>query len=214
MQGKFVTFEGTDGAGKTTVLNKVIEHLKDELDDRLTVTREPGGNRISEEIRSIILEKDNTEMDPRTEALLYAAARRQHMIETVWPALDKGDLVLCDRYVDSSIAYQGEGRQIGYNSVLKMNQFAIENKMPDLTIYFDIPVETGLSRINKYRDNDEINRLDLENMQFYQRVHDAYDKIENEFSQRIVKVDATKSIDEVVKDVLSILNDRIITKYY
>lgn len=214
MKGKFVTFEGTDGAGKTTVLNKVIEQLKGKLNERLTITREPGGNRISEEIRKIILEKDNTEMDPRTEALLYAAARRQHMIETVWPALNKGNLVLCDRYVDSSIAYQGVGREIGYQNVFEMNQFAIENKMPDLTIYFDIPIEVGLNRINQYRDDNEINRLDLENMQFYQRVHDAYDRIESDFNQRVVKIDATKSIDEVVEDVLSILNDRIITKYY
>lgn len=143
MVGKLITFEGSDGAGKTSVMNEVVRDFQQQLGDQMLVTREPGGNKISEQIRRIILDRANTEMDYRTEALLYAAARRQHLVETILPALTAGKLILCDRYVDSSVAYQGAGRQIGMQEVAKMNEFATEKLLPDRTIYFDIPVEVA-----------------------------------------------------------------------
>src|SRR3954470_4722817 len=131
--GIFITFEGPDGAGKSTIIDLVANRLGDVL-----LTREPGGIDIAEQIRAVILDRENTAMDPRTEALLYAAARRQHLIEKVKPALDEGKIVLCDRFVDSSLAYQGYARGLGIDEVLTINQFAIEQMMPHLTIYFDI----------------------------------------------------------------------------
>ncbi|MBW1605982.1 dTMP kinase [Lactobacillus sp. Sy-1] len=207
MNKNFITFEGSDGAGKTTVLKRVFETLNGSLETPVILTREPGGNRISEMIRNVILDRNNEEMDPKTEALLYAAARRQHLVETVLPALNAGKLVLSDRYLDSSIAYQGGGRQIGYQAVYDMNQFATAGLMPGLTIYFDVPVEVGLERIAKHRSVDEVDRLDVETKAFHNRVHAAYQQLVHDNPDRIVSVDATKSIDEVCTKVLTILDD-------
>ncbi|MFC5189262.1 dTMP kinase [Pediococcus cellicola] len=204
MKGKFISFEGPDGAGKTTALNKVVTDLTPVLKDKLVVTREPGGNRISEAIRHIILDRKNTEMDDRTEALLYAAARRQHIVETIQPALDENKLVLCDRYIDSSVAYQGAGRQIGTTEVYQMNLFATGGLLPNLTIYFDVPSEVGLQRIMTHR-TDEINRLDVEQLSFHQRVRKSYLEIAKAQPQRIKVIDATKSKDQVVQDVEKII---------
>ncbi|MCL0330305.1 dTMP kinase [Apilactobacillus xinyiensis] len=207
MQGKFVTFEGPDGAGKTTVMNEVLEVLKKDLAENLVLSREPGGNNISEQIRNIILSPDNTAMDYRTEALLYAASRRQNITQTILPAIKQGKLVLCDRFLDSSIAYQGGGRGIGDDLILKMNQFATEGFEPDLTLYFDIPVSVGLARIAKNRSNSEIDRLDQETKAFHERVHTAYKKIISNDSGRIKVIDATQPIDKVVAETLKIIQD-------
>ncbi|MGX7022086.1 dTMP kinase [Pediococcus ethanolidurans] len=204
MIGKFISFEGPDGAGKTTALNSVVADLTPQLKNMLVVTREPGGNRISEAIRNIILDRKNTEMDDRTEALLYAAARRQHIVETIQPALNSGKLVLCDRYVDSSVAYQGAGRQIGVDEVYQMNLFATAGLLPDLTIYFDIPSEIGLQRIMTHR-TDEINRLDVEQLSFHKRVRASYLKIAEQNPQRIKVIDATQSKADVVSNVEKII---------
>ena len=144
--GLFITFEGPEGAGKTTVISKLYDRLKAE-GRQVVLTREPGGIRIAEKIRTVILDTDNIEMDAKTEALLYAAARRQHLVEKVIPALNNGAIVLCDRFIDSSLAYQGYARGLGIDEVLKINQFAIGNTMPDLTVFFDINPAEGLSRI-------------------------------------------------------------------
>ncbi|MCK8625034.1 dTMP kinase [Apilactobacillus xinyiensis] len=207
MQGKFVTFEGPDGAGKTTVMNEVLEVLKKDLAENLVLSREPGGNNISEQIRNIILNPDNTSMDYRTEALLYAASRRQNITQTILPAIKQGKLVLCDRFLDSSIAYQGGGRGIGDDLILKMNQFATEGFEPDLTLYFDIPVSVGLARIAKNRSDSEIDRLDQETKSFHERVHAAYKKIISNDSGRIKVIDATQPIDKVVAETLKIIQD-------
>ncbi|WP_220727938.1 dTMP kinase [Apilactobacillus xinyiensis] len=207
MQGKFVTFEGPDGAGKTTVMNEVLEVLKKDLSENLVLSREPGGNNISEQIRNIILNPDNTSMDYRTEALLYAASRRQNITQTILPAIKQGKLVLCDRFLDSSIAYQGGGRGIGDDLILKMNQFATEGFEPDLTLYFDIPVSVGLARIAKNRSDSEIDRLDQETKSFHERVHAAYKKIISNDSGRIKVIDATQPIDKVVAETLKIIQD-------
>ncbi len=205
MAGKFITFEGTDGAGKTTILNMVLDYLKEEMGDKLVTSREPGGNPIAESIREVILDRKNVDMDKRTEALLYAAARRQNIEQTVKPAIAENKLVICDRYLDSSIAYQGGGREIGEDAINEMNQFATEGFLPDLTIYFNLPVEEGLKRIAKNRAEDEVDRLDVETIDFHNRVHAAYQRLAKANPKRIKSVDATQSIDAVYQNVLEIL---------
>ncbi|CAI2573632.1 Thymidylate kinase [Apilactobacillus kunkeei] len=205
MAGKFITFEGTDGAGKTTILNMVLDYLKEEMGDKLVTSREPGGNPIAESIREVILDRKNVDMDKRTEALLYAAARRQNIEQTVKPAIADNKLVICDRYLDSSIAYQGGGREIGEDAINEMNQFATEGFLPDLTIYFNLPVEEGLKRIAKNRAEEEVDRLDVETIDFHNRVHAAYQRLAKANPKRIKSVDATQSIDDVYKNVLEIL---------
>ncbi|WP_010622944.1 dTMP kinase [Paucilactobacillus suebicus] len=208
MAGKFISFEGPDGAGKTSVIKKISSELGDKLGDQLMVTREPGGNSISEAIRKIILNPVNTQMDVRTEALLYAAARRQHIVEQIIPALNEGKTVLCDRYVDSSIAYQGAGRQIGEKEVWQINQFAIDGLEPDLTIYLDIESAEGINRIMQHR-TDEINRLDVEKLEFHQRVRQSYLRLQKNNSDRIKLIDASPALDKVVEQV----RNTILQKY-
>ncbi|MEH7251252.1 dTMP kinase [Neobacillus niacini] len=202
--GFFITFEGPDGAGKTTIISMVAKELKDAL-----LTREPGGIDIAEQIRTVILDKNNIAMDARTEALLYAAARRQHLVEKVKPALEEGKIVLCDRFVDSSLAYQGHARGLGIDEVLSINQFAIEKMMPDLTIYFDIEPELGLQRINKNKGR-EVNRLDLEHLEFHQRVREGYHLVMERFPERMVKIDASGEVGVVLKKTMELLKEKII----
>ncbi|MDE5977012.1 MAG: dTMP kinase [Turicibacter sp.] len=207
MSGLFITLEGGEGAGKTTIANTVIQKLST-LGIEVLYTREPGGIKIAEKIREIILDRDNTMMDPRTEALLYAAARRQHLVEKVKPALDQGYIVLCDRFVDSSIVYQGYARGIGMDKVYEINQFAIEGFIPDLTIFFDIEPERGLARIAE-NTNREVNRLDLEGLAFHELVYEGYKKQTTLHSNRIVSIDATQSIEQVTDRVCELILDKI-----
>ncbi|AWZ37663.1 dTMP kinase [Ligilactobacillus murinus] len=206
MNGFFITFEGTDGSGKTSVLNAIEAKLKTAKVDYLR-TREPGGNRISEQIRNVILDERSTEMDARTEALLYAAARRQHLVETVLPALEAGKVVLCDRFVDSSLAYQGAGRGIGVAEVKQMNQFATAGLEPDLTIYLALEPRLGLERIKQNRQ-DEVNRLDKEALSFYETVYRAYQKLATE-NERIVTIDASQKLADVIAEVELVLSSKI-----
>lgn len=196
MNEKFITFEGGEGAGKTSVILDLAVFLKEEGFDFIT-TREPGGIQIAESIRQIILDTNNTAMDGRTEALLYAAARRQHLVEKVIPELNAGKIVLCDRFLDSSLVYQGIARAIGFDEVLSINNFAIENCMPKLTFYFDIEPEKGLARIAKNKDR-EINRLDKENLDFHYKVREGYLKLLAMFPERIIRIDAERPLKEVV----------------
>ncbi|PLS03453.1 dTMP kinase [Neobacillus cucumis] len=202
-KGTFITFEGPDGAGKTTIINLVAKELEDAL-----LTREPGGIEIAEQIRRVILDTENTAMDPRTEALLYAAARRQHLIEKVKPALTNGKVVLCDRFIDSSLAYQGYARGLGMDEVYTINQFAIEDLMPELTIYFDIEPELGMKRINKNKGR-EINRLDLENLDFHHKVREGYHLLIERFPNRMVRIDASGTVDEVFQKTIRIIRERL-----
>ena len=205
-RGLFITLEGPDGSGKSTIAPLVYEALKDDGID-IILTREPGGVKIAEDIRKIILDPNNTEMDVRTEALLYAAARRQHLMQKVLPALEKGTSVLCERFIDSSLAYQGVGRKIGFEEVYALNRFAIDDHFPDLTVYFDIDEKTGLERIKKGRD--DIDRLDGESLAFHSLVHEGYKMVLERFKERIVIVDATKSITEVKEDVYKIIKESL-----
>jgi len=201
--GFFITIEGPEGAGKTTVMQDVFEQLQSEGYDLIS-TREPGGIRISERIREIILDNEFTEMDGRTEALLYAAARRQHLVEKIEPAMAQGKIVLCDRFVDASLAYQGYARGLGIDEVLSINEFAIGKLMPNLTLYFDVDPEIGLKRIAQ-NDNRELNRLDVESLSFHQAVREGYQEVVERYPNRIHVIDASQSQEEVTKYVLNVL---------
>jgi dTMP kinase len=206
-KGKFITFEGNEGAGKSTLMENIANQLRAE-GHQVEVTREPGGIAIAEKIRNILLDRDHTQMDLRTEALLFAAARRQHLVEKILPSLQQGKIVLCDRYIDSSLAYQGYGRGIDIEEVLMINQFAIENNLPDITIFVDIDPEVGLLRIQKGKGR-EINRVDLEELAFHQRVRDGYFELINRFPNRIHPIDGFQSMDDVLKDALVIIMKQI-----
>lgn len=203
MKGLFITFEGPEGAGKTSVIQKLSKELED-LNYPIILTREPGGIAIAEQIRSVILDCDNTEMDARTEALLYAAARRQHLVERVIPALKDNKIVLCDRFIDSSLAYQGYARGIGVEDVLSINEFATEKMMPSLTVYFDIEPEAGLERIAA-NTKREINRLDQEELDFHYKVKEGYDLVKDKYRDRFAVVDASKDFESVCEQVRDIL---------
>ncbi|RSK25462.1 dTMP kinase [Bacillus sp. HMF5848] len=200
----FFTFEGPEGAGKTTIITILEQYLKDK-NYEVTVTREPGGIKIAEKIREVILNPSHTEMDPRTEALLYAAARRQHLVEKVIPALKKGHIVLCDRFIDSSLAYQGFARGLGIKDVLQINEFAIEGHMPDLTVYFKISPEVGLKRIAANVER-EVNRLDLEALDFHKKVEAGYLKIIEQYQDRITVINAEQSINLVAKQAIEAIS--------
>jgi len=203
MRGLFVTLEGGEGSGKTTVAYEVIKKLTQEGFD-VVYTREPGGSPIAEKIRDLILNPEHTEMDSRTEALLYAAARRQHLIEKVQPALAAGKIVVCDRFIDSSIVYQGHAREIGVSDVYKINKFAIEKCLPDITIFFDIKPSLGLARIAANK-NREINRLDLEEVVFHEKVYEGYLNQMIKEPLRIKAVNATQSIAAVSHAVYELI---------
>lgn len=207
MSGVFITIEGPDGAGKTTLINALVPQLNVLYKLPVLVTREPGGNDIAEKIRQLILDPTHTTMDARTEALLYAASRRQHLVATVLPALENGQCVICDRFVDSSVAYQGHARGIGVEGVWSINQFAIQDTMPDLTFYVSISAQEGLRRIHEQR-TDEINRLDLETQEFHQKVVEGYETIAMQNTERIVVLDGMQSPDRIVSQALEIMLTR------
>ena len=202
MNGLFITIEGPDGAGKTTVLNELYPRLQMIAKSEIIKTREPGGVLIAEKIRQIILNPDHQQMDERTEALLYAAARRQHLVEVILPALNAGKIVVCDRFVDSSLTYQGAGRRIGMKEIAQINEFATEGVTPDFTLYLDVDSDTGLRRIHRNR-TQEIDRLDLEGLEFHQRVRHAYLKLAEENPARIHRIDAKASLQDVVDSSFS-----------
>lgn len=206
-KGIFITFEGGEGAGKSTILNNIYEELI-EKNIPCIITREPGGIEISEQIRSVILNVENTNMDARTEALLYAAARRQHLVEKVIPALKEGKIVLCDRFLHSSLAYQGYARGLGVDEVYEINKFAIDTYMPDLIVFFDIEPKLGLERIN-INNEREVNRLDKESLEFHTKVRAGYEMLIEKYDHNIVKVDASKTVQAVNSMVSSIVEEFI-----
>jgi len=205
--GFFVTVEGGEGAGKTTAIRS-IEQVLTQAGYEVVVTREPGGIAIAEQIREVILDKSNVTMDGRTEALLYAAARRQHLVEKVMPALKAGKAVLCDRFIDSSLAYQGYARGLGIDEIFEINRFAIDGTMPDLTLFLDVSPEVGLARIHANRDR-EVNRLDLEALSFHERVRAGYRQLLERFPDRIVRVDADQSEADVIRALMDVVTDRL-----
>lgn len=206
----FITFEGPEGAGKTTAIQALRPFLEEISDKRVLLTREPGGNPLAEAVRNLLKEQQEPEIDPRTEVLLLAASRREHVVQTILPALEDGQLVVSDRYLDSSLAYQGGGRGLGMADVQSINNYAIQNPktnrpvVPGLTIYMDLPVEIGLERIFKNR-TDKIDRLDQEGVTFHERVRQSYLDLVKRYPDRIKKVDANQSADRVLEDIKAVL---------
>lgn len=203
----FITLEGPEGSGKTSAIKIVKEQLEKE-GHQIIMTREPGGTPISEQIRNVILDKGNTAMDYRTEALLYAASRRQHLVEKVWPNVKEGKIVICDRYLDSSLAYQGYARELGVEDILNVNMYATEGTFPDLTLLFDLEPEVGLARINANSDR-EVNRLDLEKLSFHHRVRNGYLELAKRFSDRYVIINAALPLEEVANNALKAIKERL-----
>ncbi len=202
MRGLFITLEGGDGSGKSTQIRN-IERFFTEKGLIVMHTREPGGPRISEKLRAILLDTENTEMEAVTEMLIYAAARAQHVRETVVPALERGEIVICDRFVDSSIAYQAYGRGLG-DMVAEVNRHATGGLSPDLTIWLDIDPETGKARASGDKGPD---RLDLESAEFHERVRQGYVAISEAEPGRLKRIDASGSIEEVRSMIYSCLEE-------
>lgn len=196
-QGLFITMEGPDGSGKSTQID-AIKSFFEMNGERVVVTREPGGTNISEKIRELLLDRENREMSPMAEALLYAASRAQLVSQIIKPALENGTHVICDRFVDSSIAYQGFGRGLG-DSVAVINAYAIGDCMPDITFLMKLNPEIGKSRI-KSSDQD---RIEMEKIDFHNRVFAGYEALECEYPERIVGIDATRNIEEISEEILS-----------
>ena len=195
---KFITFEGGECSGKTTIIAHVCKKLE-ELNIEYITTREPGGIRIAEDIRNIILDINNTDMTSECEALLYAASRMQHLSQRVIPAINDGKIVLCDRFLDSSIAYQGYARGLGIDKVLRANAFALDY-LPGLTIFIDVLPEVALKRLS---GRDKSDRLDLEAEDFHRRVYEGYQEVVKMYPERVVRIDGNNSLERVTEDCVN-----------
>lgn len=209
-KANFITFEGPEGAGKTTAIQAVLPFLEELTSKVVVTTREPGGNPLAEAVRDLLKEQQEPAIDARTEVLLLAASRREHVVQTILPALNNGIVVVSDRYLDSSLAYQGGGRGLGMQAVQAINDYAIENPEtgqavePGLTIYMDLPVEIGLERVFKHRTG-KIDRMDRENLDFHRRVRESYLELAAQNPERIKTVNANQPADKVLEDVKTIL---------
>lgn len=199
--GLFVSIEGNDGSGKTSVVCYLEEKLRKQGFSVLA-SREPGGIRISEKIRELILDPENIEMAYKTEALLYAASRAQHIEEKIIPALNEGKIVLSDRFIDSSLAYQGYGRSLGIDEIYNLNLFAISNRLPDLTFFLEVDAKVAQSRVHARK---ELDRLELEAEKFHAKVAEGYTLICEKYADRIIKIDANRTLNEVGDNIFDII---------
>ncbi len=202
-KGLFITFEGTDGSGKTTQI-KLLEAYMMKKGYEVVLSREPGGTRVSEIIRDIILDPRNKEIVPLTEMIMYAASRAQHVAEIIEPAIESGKIVICDRYVDSSYAYQGAGRGVDLKSVADVNRIAVHGTVPDITFFLDIDPEISIKRRINSTGAD---RIEQEKLDFHRRVYDGYKKLSILYPDRIKTIDATKSIDEISLQINCFIDD-------
>jgi len=207
MSGLFITLEGLEGSGKTTQQKYIVDELRDKGFDVL-LTREPGATRLGKRIRELLLDPEWSEMTPRAEILLFAADRAQHVEEVVKPALKAGKIVISDRYFDSNLAYQGYGRGLDIEIVKKINLWAVDYLKPDLTFFLDLPVEVGLSRARAQTVDKLGDRLEREELKFYQQIRDGYLKLAEE-SGRFRVIDANRSIKEVKADILQVIEEMI-----
>lgn len=210
MKGKFITVEGTDGSGKSTQLKLLMDYLGTKNCD-VVFTREPGGTEISEKIRDVILDINNKEMTDMTEALLYAAARAQHVQQKIIPAINEGKVVICDRFVDSSIAYQGAARGLGTDNIMQINRFALNGIMPDLTLFFDLPPEKGILR---KKNEKELDRLESEKLDFHVNVYEGYKKLCSQYPDRIKVISADDTVENINRQVIEIIDGLLKGKYY
>ena len=202
----FITFEGGEGTGKSTLLEIITKSMEEKGYD-VVLTREPGGSgsNFSESIRNLVLDPQYKNVNPYTEALLYAASRAQHLDEVITPALNENKIVLCDRYIDSSLAYQAFARNLGLEYVLNINKYALD-KLPTLTFYIDLDPKIGLDRIKNRKKSD---RLDREELKFHNKVREGYLEVAKLYPERIVKIDGTKSIAEIAIIVIVEINKRL-----
>ncbi len=204
MKGKFITFEGCDGCGKSTQLKMLSAYLT-EKGIAHVFTREPGGGKISEAIREILLSGKNMEMTDECEALLYAAARVQHLHDRVQPALAEGKLVICDRYVDSSLAYQAYARNLGEEFVRQINAYALEHYLPDATVFIDLTPEDAFKRKHGADEND---RLEQAGMAFHRRVYEGFDTLAKQNPERFIRIDGKQSPQNIFDAVVKALQEK------
>ncbi len=202
-KGLFITVEGTDGSGKTTQIKLMEEFLKAAGND-VVLSREPGGTEISETIRNLILDPGNKDISPLTEMLLYAAARAQHVFQVIRPSLESGKCVICDRFVDSSYAYQGCGRGVDLKTVADVNRAAVDGVVPDITFFLDIDPRLAIERRIKSTGAD---RIEQEKMDFHMRVYEGYRKMALLYPDRIKTIDASKSIEEISLQIKTYLKE-------
>lgn len=206
MKRIFITFEGIEGCGKSTQ-SRLLKEFLENSNVPVMHTREPGGPKISEAIRTILLSNENAEMVPETELLLYMASRSQHTAQWIIPALDEGKLVISDRYYDSTLAYQGAARNLDRSIIDVITKFATYGLVPNLTILIDLPATKGLSRIHK----DDADRLESESMDFHRRVRDGFLDLANSEKERYLIVDGTGSIDEIHSQIISAVKSRFLS---
>ncbi|MDD4156478.1 MAG: dTMP kinase [Candidatus Cloacimonetes bacterium] len=204
MEKLFITFEGIEGCGKSTQAKLLAEYLQNN-NHQVVLTREPGGTNISEQIRSIILDSKNTEMTPETELLLYLAARNQHTAQKIIPALNNKQIVISDRYYDSTFAYQGVARKINYDKILYMNSFATYNLIPDITFIMDIPISESIKRII----HKKLDRLEQEPEEFHKNVRDAFLKLASK-EKRFIILNGMQSIDTIHQEIIDIIYSQFI----
>lgn len=202
MKGLFITLEGGDGAGKSTQIRNIEKYFTGK-GLKVLHTREPGGTPISEKLRDILLDNNNTEMSPVTEMMIYAAARAQHVREKVMPALERGEIVICDRFVDSSVAYQAYGRCLG-DMVADVNRYATGGLIPDMTFWMDIDPQAGKARAAKA---GELDRLELEQMDFHYRVYEGYRKIAENDPDRVRRIDASENVEKIRDHIYECLDE-------
>ncbi len=203
MNGKFISFEGGDGSGKSTQINLLKEYLEAKGYDVL-LSREPGGTKIGEKIREIILDIENKEMTGEAEALLYAAARAQHVGELIMPALNEGKIVILDRFIDSSIVYQGVARELGVDEVRYINEFGTKKLLPDVSFYLDLKAKDGLGR---KKVQAKLDRLESEGLSFHEKVRNAYLELAKENDERFVVLDASDKIEAIHSKILASLEE-------
>ena len=199
----FITFEGGEGSGKTSLIESVYRELKNTYP--IIKTREPGGSLVAEAIRDVVLNPKYHDIKMHTEALLYAASRAQHLDEVIIPALEKKQVVLCDRYLDSSLAYQAHARHLGFDFVLKANDYALKN-MPTLTFYIDLDPKEGLRRIS---GREHLDRLDQEDLNFHYEVREGYLKLLDMYPKRMIKLDGTDSLESLKNQIVAIIKERL-----
>lgn len=204
MSGKFIVFEGVEGAGKTTQIQQTAAWLQSccSMDREIIITREPGGTKLGQQIRQLLLEDPNGWVDPRTELLLYGADRAQHVETVIRPQLDRGNIVLCDRFTDSTIAYQGYGRGFDLEAIDRVNQLATGGLQSDLTIWLDLDVTIGLQRVSLRGQPD---RMEQASIDFHQRVRQGYQELANIYPERIIRIDADRSAASIQAEIQTLL---------
>lgn len=211
MKGYFITLEGIEGSGKSTVAERIAAELG-KAGIKCLLTREPGGTSLSEDIRKVLLDPGRRSISPRTELLLYLASRAQLVEESIRPALEEGLLVICDRFMDASVAYQGWARGLGEELVEELNSFAVGDAVPDLTFLFDLSVEKGFSRGPERRERAGergMDRLEQETRSFHEKVREGYLRIAGREKERFVVIDASRPLDDVVSNVLWNISERL-----